>query len=448
MKCLLYVPQYECEGIRETHIADVRVGGLTLLERACLSIQAAGFSDILLVKSHTYEMRPLARLNTPVQALDYDSCPDEIAEQIVESLGDKRICLCVLDAMLSPSCFSIPPDGADVRILIDGTPTGIYFVSHQTAQKIVQSEHGLDDIESHVAETWQAPDHVLYHRMMCADDLRTGQNKLTRSLRKPLGRESDGLVAYFINRPCSLQISKRLANTKITPNMVTFFGLLLGLAAATLVATGDHMLMVAAVILWQLSSMVDGIDGELARMRMSPSHKGEWFDTICDDVTNITFMLGLGHGLYMIGNDFPFMGENSALYFFYIAAGVCTLMVIAVGWFYLEFLKMGIASHNHFEWGFESENKINKTQEHRNILRRTADLIAGGFAWIAKRDFYTFLIMLLVICDLNQPAYFIMLTGASFVGIGGLIALSIRAIRHRGKPKSPEAAPSPETNPK
>ena len=75
-------------------------------------------------------------------------------------------------------------------------------------------------------------------------------------------------------------------------------------------------------------------------------------------------------------------------------------------------------------------------------------IMSGGFAWIAKRDFYTFLIMLLVICDLNQPAYFIMLTGASFVGIGGLIALSIRAIRHRGKPKSPEAAPSPETNPK
>jgi phosphatidylglycerophosphate synthase len=211
--------------------------------------------------------------------------------------------------------------------------------------------------------------------------------------------------------------------------MVTAFGLILGLAAAPLVATGDPWLMALAVFLWQTSSMVDGIDGELARMRMSPSHSGEWFDTVADDITNIAFLAGLGYGIGQI--------SNNPLYF-YVAAGICGMMVISCSWFYREFVKMGIASHNHFEWGFEAENKENKENEHRNPIRKALDLIAGGFAWIAKRDFYTFLIMCLVMAGacfspLYYAAYFIMLIGASFVGIGGISALTLRAIRNRKK---------------
>ncbi|MBO5753424.1 MAG: hypothetical protein J6S69_07005, partial [Proteobacteria bacterium] len=175
--------------------------------------------------------------------------------------------------------------------------------------------------------------------------------------------------------------------------------------------------------------MVDVIDGELARMRMSPSHSGEWFDTVADDITNIAFLAGLGYGIGQI--------SNTPLYF-YVAAGICGMMVISCSWFYREFVKMGIASHNHFEWGFEAENKENKENEHRNPIRKALDLIAGGFAWIAKRDFYTFLIMCLVMAGacfspLYYAAYFIMLIGASFVGIGGISALTLRAIRNRKK---------------
>ena len=321
------------------------------------------------------------------------------------------------------------PVGADVRIYVDKSPTGVYFMMPATFKQLLATDENLDDIDNLISESFDAPERTLYHRVMSSEDIRLSQRKLTKSLKKPLGRDADGIVAYFINRPCSLQISKRLANSFVTPNMVSAFGLILGLGAAALVATGVPFLMVIAVIVWQIASMVDGIDGELARMRMSPSHSGEWFDTVADDITNITFMLGLGHGLYLTGLNFPFMGDNSSIIFLYVAMVVCGLMVIVVGWFYIEFIKLGIASHNHFEWGFETENKSNKEHEHRNIVRRVLAKIAGGFAWCAKRDFYTFLIMILVLCSLYRVAYFVMLTGAICVGVGGLIALTIRAIR-------------------
>ncbi|GEM_PF-2338602 len=437
MKCLLYIPPFECEGTHVANIASVRVGGLTLFQRVCRSLQKAEFDEIIVAKPDTLEIVPDKLVTIPIQQLEYNLRICEISEELLKIFeDDEPVCVCILDGMITPECLTMRPHGADVRIVANQEQTGIYFICHNTLKQIIKSEECLDEIEGTISETFDAPEKTVYHRMMSSDDAKIAQNLLTKSLKKPLGRDSDGLVAYFINRPISLQISKRIANSFITPNMVTAFGLIMGLAAAALMFWGVPMLMIVAVILWQFSSIIDGIDGELARMRMSPSHKGEWFDTVADDITNITFLVGLGHAVTVYYNNHPsdiWWIDTFHHWFFYIACGVALLMTITVLWFYREFVKMGIASHNHFEWGFESENRLNKSDEKRGILRKTVDLIAGGFAWIAKRDFYTFLIMWLVIFGLYLPAFGTMLIGASFVGIGGIIALTIRAIRMSSK---------------
>ena len=432
MKCILYIPPFLCEGTNVPNISMVQVGGLTLYTRACRCIQVADFDEIIVVKPENAECKPDNLIKIPVQYFSYIERVGECSEKILQAVeGELDICVCRLDGMVGPNCFKMRPKGADVRIIANGEPSGVFFMSIRTLQSLLASEANLDEIGGAVSETFVSPDSTIYHRIVSVDDLKICQNILTKSLKKPLGRDADGLVAYFINRPCSLRISKHLANTSITPNMVSAFGLILGLLAAALVYTGIPLYMLIAVILWQTASMVDGIDGELARMRMNPSHSGEWFDTVADDVTNIVFLIGLGHGIAQI---------SGVPLYFYMGAGVALLMIIVVGWFYREFVKLGIASHNHFEWGFEAENKENKSHEHRKFIRRILDKIAGGFAWIAKRDFYTFLIMCLVIIGYLSKievfyyvAFFIMLTGASFVGIGGLIALTIRAFRQGRK---------------
>ena len=50
MKCLLYIPTFECEGTHVPNIALVRVGGLTLYQRVCRSLQDTEFEVIIVAK--------------------------------------------------------------------------------------------------------------------------------------------------------------------------------------------------------------------------------------------------------------------------------------------------------------------------------------------------------------------------------------------------------------
>ena len=96
--------------------------------------------------------------------------------------------------------------------------------------------------------------------------------------RKPM----DGWVAQHINRPFSLFISRRLAATPITPNMVSIGVLAIGLAGAWSIAFGGTGGALLGAVLFQLNSMLDGVDGELARAKWAESRLGAKVDWISD----------------------------------------------------------------------------------------------------------------------------------------------------------------------
>jgi phosphatidylglycerophosphate synthase len=51
-----------------------------------------------------------------------------------------------------------------------------------------------------------------------------------------------------------------------------------------------------AAALMQTNSILDGVDGELARVRFEGSRLGQWLDTIGDDASNVLFWAALGFG--------------------------------------------------------------------------------------------------------------------------------------------------------
>lgn len=108
-----------------------------------------------------------------------------------------------------------------------------------------------------------------------------------------------GFVARYLNKPISFRITRYfLCHLPFTPNQVTVAAGVIGLLGAALVATGQRWGMILGFLLAHLQSVLDGCDGELARVRFQQSEIGEWLDTFVDEALNIALFAGIGIGLW------------------------------------------------------------------------------------------------------------------------------------------------------
>jgi phosphatidylglycerophosphate synthase len=108
-----------------------------------------------------------------------------------------------------------------------------------------------------------------------------------------------GFVARYLNKPVSFFVTRHLlCRLPVTPNQVTLGAAVLGLCGAALIASGDYAFMIWGFFLAHVQSILDGCDGELARVRFQQSALGEWLDTLVDDGLNIVIFAALGIGFY------------------------------------------------------------------------------------------------------------------------------------------------------
>jgi CDP-L-myo-inositol myo-inositolphosphotransferase len=101
----------------------------------------------------------------------------------------------------------------------------------------------------------------------------------------------DGPVSRYLNRRFSVPAAHLLKRTPVTPNQVSVSALLVALAAAVLIATGA---VIAGGVLVQLSSVIDGIDGDLARAKAMTSRFGGLFDSVLDRYADAAIAAGMG----------------------------------------------------------------------------------------------------------------------------------------------------------
>ncbi len=118
-----------------------------------------------------------------------------------------------------------------------------------------------------------------------ADDARRAERLLFESCRKPI----DGIVSRHVNRTISLSLSRRLVETRIRPNHVSALCIALGALAALLVLGGSYGWVLAGAAVFQVNSILDGVDGELARVRWQKSKLGELLDSAGDNFSNFAF---------------------------------------------------------------------------------------------------------------------------------------------------------------
>ena len=100
----------------------------------------------------------------------------------------------------------------------------------------------------------------------------------------------DGIVSRHLNRRISRPIARLLAHTPATPNQVSFAAIAVALGSLACFIYG---LNVAGALLAQASSIVDGVDGDLARVKNMASEFGGFMDSILDRYADAIIYSGL-----------------------------------------------------------------------------------------------------------------------------------------------------------
>lgn len=125
----------------------------------------------------------------------------------------------------------------------------------------------------------------LHHRA----DIPRGEKFLAEYIRSTCG----SWTARTINKRISLPISLILTHLRVRPNAITVFNMLLGLASGIGTGGMTNTSLLIGGILFQTASIIDGCDGEVAKLTFRTSKFGQYIDTLADNSALFSFLIGL-----------------------------------------------------------------------------------------------------------------------------------------------------------
>ncbi len=202
-------------------------------------------------------------------------------------------------------------------------------------------------------------------------DPRAALDAAGRAILRATAKSGDGIVSRRLNRPLSRAVSGLLLKLdRVRPRHATVLTALAALAMLVcLLAFPSPAGLAAGAVLFQIASVIDGVDGEIARATFRSSKAGASLDSLVDALTNLAFLGGAGA-------SFALQGEGTAAL---IAAGACGVQALGLA-------LLGRAAWRrervlHFEGAKRA--RLARQAQRRTLL----DDIVG-------RDFYCFAFML------------------------------------------------------
>lgn len=134
-------------------------------------------------------------------------------------------------------------------------------------------------------------------------DTEESYKKAEEMICKKLIKPTDGIIARILNRPLSIRISKTLVNTKISPNAISICCFISGVVAGAVFCIGNYFAFIVAGLLAQFTSIIDGCDGEIARLKFQQSEYGAWFDSVLDRYADAAIIFGMIYGGWVVTNN-------------------------------------------------------------------------------------------------------------------------------------------------
>jgi len=216
--------------------------------------------------------------------------------------------------------------------------------------------------------------------------LRTPEDRIAAEERllSALVKDTEGFVSRHINRKISLAFTRRLMATSVTPNQMTIMSTLIGLIGASLFLLDSYAAQLIGALLFLSHSILDGCDGELARLKLKESRLGGMLDFWSDNIVHVTVFTCMGIGWSMSAHS------TGPL----ILAGLAVSATIVSAWI--------IFAHTMLDPAKSGPLYTSVSTTKPSALTRIADMLS-------RRDFI-YLVVLLAL--LGQWHWFLVMTAA------------------------------------
>jgi CDP-L-myo-inositol myo-inositolphosphotransferase len=323
--------------------AFVPLLGLTLAERCVLALSRAGVDEFVVVvgagaqAAHEALVDRLARRGLRVTLVRNEGWHrgNAISVLAARAVARDRFIVAMADHVFDPGLVaSLLASPAEFAVVVDRRPRYVRWdeATHVRVEggRAIDARKGLepadgvdaglfissagifDTLEAAAAEGVESWSEV-FARMRPAAvwtegafwiDVDTAEDhaRAEKLLLSRLGKAEDGPVSRYLNRPISRRISRHLVATRVHANTISAASFLLSAAAGFAFGFADTWAAAAlAGALAQLASIIDGVDGEIARLRLEESQLGGWLDAVLDRYADVIVLGGIAWGASAAG---------------------------------------------------------------------------------------------------------------------------------------------------
>ncbi len=267
--------------------------GLPLVRRIVLGAQRAGANRILVLAPDVEETRCLLEGTSALVVAPHEPFPQLPSGRVVLLAGTM-----LFQAQWLWTLFEAPierdrlyMEASLAAVIESDDPRGV--LSGDASGLAVQDVFAaVANVRPVVSKTFPQEGRFVLAGLQ---DCRQAEEWLLRGLIK----ETEGFMSRHVERPISLAISRRLASSSITPNAMTLASVGVGLMGAPFFLSSSPAYQVAGALCFLLHSILDGCDGELARLKFQESRWGGILDFWGDNVVHVAVFTCMGIGRSM-----------------------------------------------------------------------------------------------------------------------------------------------------